>query len=433
MTGDPMTTRTLPLTLTITAALFLTFAAAREDRLRAAAEAPPPRISASQQAAQAGPQCRPVETRPSNAEGQQPASQGQTRACAVTSTVQPEVTVLARGLVHPWAVEPLPGGDLLVTERPGRLRIVSARGQVGDPISGLPAVDARGQGGLLDVALSPTFETDRTVFWSYAEAREGGNGTSVARGVLSADRKSVGQVQVIFRALPTYNGTMHFGGRLVFAPDGKLFLTTGERSDAPMRRYAQQLDSHLGKVLRINADGSAPEDNPFQGEQGARPEVWSYGHRNVQAAALDAEGRLWIVEHGTRGGDEMNRIEEGKNYGWPVQAYGEEYSGRPIGGAATQREGMEQPRYFWDPVIAPSGAQFYTGSAFPEWRNNLFVGGMVAKALVRLVLDDGKVTGEEHLLKDRNQRVRDVRQGPDGFLYIVTDEDNGELWKVAPR
>ncbi|HEU4829699.1 MAG TPA: PQQ-dependent sugar dehydrogenase [Gemmatimonadales bacterium] len=343
------------------------------------------------------------------------------------------MTVLARGLVHPWAVEPLPNGDLLVTERPGRLRIVTAAGQLGEPIAGLPEVDARGQGGLLDVALSPSFSSDRTIFWSYSEARDGGNATSVARGALSADRRSVENVQVIFRALPTYDGTMHFGSRLAFGPDGKLYVTLGERSDTPMRPQAQQLGSHMGKIVRIDSDGTVPGDNPFVGEAGARPEIWTLGHRNVQASAFDGEGRFWVVEHGTRGGDELNLIEKGKNYGWPIVAYGIEYAGGLIPGAVTARDGYEQPVYYWDPVIAPSGAQFYSGEAFPAWRGSLFVGGMKDTRLVRLTLDGERVSGEEHLLADRGQRIRDVRQGPDGALYIVTDEDSGELWKVAPQ
>ena len=380
-------------------------------------------------------QCRPVETRPPNAPGQEPAFPDQTRACALDSEVAFDVTVLAEGLVHPWAVEPLPGGDLLVTERPGRMRIVSASGHVGEPLAGVPAVDARGQGGLLDVALSPTFASDRTVYWSYAEPREGGNATSVARGVLSTDRSRLDDVRVIFRALPVYDGDKHFGSRLAFGPDGMLYVTLGERSDTPMRIQAQQLDSHMGKIVRISPDGATPPDNPFVGQADARPEIWTLGHRNVQAAAFDAEGRLWIVEHGTRGGDELNLVEKGRNYGWPLVAYGIEYSGRPIAGAETSREGdrFVQPVYYWDPVIAPSGAQFYTGDAFPAWRGSLFVGGLKDTRLVRLVLEDNRVIGEEHLLADRGQRVRDVRQGPDGALYVVTDEDDGELWKIAPQ
>ena len=378
--------------------------------------------------------CTPLETRPANDPTQQAASTGQTRGCGIRSDSQAfEVTVLARTLNHPWSVEPLPGGDLLVTEKPGRMRIVSATGTVGEPIAGVPAVDARGQGGLLDAALSPNFGSDRTIFWSYSEPRQGGNATSVARGVLSEDRRRLDQVRVIFRALPVYQGTLHFGSRLAFGPDGMLYVTLGERSDTPMRPQAQQLDSHMGKIVRITTDGAAPQDNPFVGQPNARPEIWSLGHRNVQAAAFDGDGRLWDIEHGARGGDELNLVEKGKNYGWPVVAYGIEYSGDAIRGAVTSKEGFVQPVYYWDPVIAPSGAQFYDGDAFPQWRGNLFVGALREMRLVRLVIENGRVTGEEHLLTDRRQRVRDVRQGPDGALYLVTDQGNGELWKIAPR
>jgi glucose/arabinose dehydrogenase len=297
----------------------------------------------------------------------------------------------------------------------------------------VPAVDADGQGGLLDVALSPTFDTDRTIYWSYSEPRQGGNATSVARGALSADRRRLEQVRVIFRALPAYEGNLHFGSRLAFGPDGMLYVTLGERSDAPMRPQAQQLNSHMGKIVRITPDGTAPADNPFVGQADALPEIWSRGHRNVQAAAFDGQGRLWAIEHGTRGGDELNLIEKGKNYGWPIVAYGIEYRGSPIEGALTAREGFEQPVYYWDPVIAPSGAQFYSGDAFPEWRGSLFVGALKEMRLVRLVIGNDRVMSEEHLLVDRRQRVRDVRQGPDGALYVVTDQGNGELWKITPR
>jgi glucose/arabinose dehydrogenase len=380
-----------------------------------------------------GPDCTPVETREPNVPAQRPESPGQTRACAAPSNVAFDVIVLAKGLEHPWAVEPLPAGGLLVTEKPGRMRLITAAGEVGAPIAGVPAVDARGQGGLLDVALSPSFDADRTIFWSYAESRQGGNATSVARGVLSGANDRLEQVRVIFRARPVYDGNKHYGSRLVFDRDGMLYVTLGERSDRPMRPQAQQLDSHMGKLLRIRPDGSAPKDNPFAGKAGALPEIWSLGHRNVQAAAIDPDGRLWVVEHGTQGGDELNLIEKGKNYGWPLVAYGEEYSGKPIAGAVTAREGFESPRYYWDPVIAPSGAEFYSGDAFPGWRGNLFVGGLKDTRLVRLILEGDRVTGEEHLLAERGQRVRDVRQGPDGALYVVTDERNGELWKIAPR
>jgi glucose/arabinose dehydrogenase len=377
--------------------------------------------------------CPPLDTREPNASGQRPAFPGQTRACETKSNVAFDVVVVTKGLEHPWAVEPLPDGSLLVTEKPGRMRIVSAKGQLGRPIAGVPKVDARDQGGLLDVALSPKFESDRTIFWSYSEPREEGNATSVARGVLSADRSRLEQVRVIFRAQPTYDGTKHFGSRLVFGRDGMLFVTLGDRSDTPMRPQAQRLNSHMGKILRITPDGQAPKDNPFVGKPNALPEIWSLGHRNIQAAGLDGDGQLWEVEHGTNGGDELNRIEKGKNYGWPLQAYGEEYAGTPIQSAATSREGFEQPVYYWDPVIAPSGLQFYTGDAFPEWKGDLFIGALRDTRLVRLELKDDRVAGEEHLLKNRNQRVRDVRQGPDGALYLITDQDNGQLWRITPR
>ncbi len=377
---------------------------------------------------------QPLETRAANTR-YQPAFPGQTRAPALAPSSY-AVDVVATGLDKPWAVEPLQGGRFLITEKAGRLRIVGADGKLSAPVEGLPAVDAAGQGGLLDVALGPDFYNDGMIYWSYAEPREGGNGTTVARGKLvetpgAAPRLE--NVQVIFRVTPTYAGNKHYGSRLAFAPDGKLFITTGERSDMVTRPQAQQLNSHFGKVLRINADGTIPADNPFVGQAGKLPEIWSYGLRNIQSAAFDAFGRLWTVEHGPRGGDELNRPEPGKNYGWGEISYGIEYSGAPIGAGQTAREGMEQPVYYWDPVIAPSGMAFYAGDKFPAWQGNAFIGGMKDKVLVRLVLQGDKVVGEEHLLADRGQRIRDVREGPDGFLYVVTDAANGELWRIRPK
>jgi glucose/arabinose dehydrogenase len=420
------TTRSAILTIIVLATPATACSQRAEDNTNAAAS----RLSAD---TAGNPPCTPLETREPNASEQRPAFKGQTRTCGVKSNVAFDVTVLAKGLAHPWAVEPLPGGDLLVTEKPGRMRIVSAAGNLGQPLTGLPRVDARGQGGLLDIVLSPTFESDRTIYWSFSEPRQDGNGTSVARGVLSSDRKGLEQVRVIFRALPTYDGTHHFGSRLMFGQDGMLYVTLGERSDIEIRPQAQQLTSHMGKILRITPDGAAPKDNPFVGKGDAKPEIWSLGHRNVQGATFDPQGRLWDVEHGARGGDELNLVQKGRNYGWPVVAYGQEYSGQAFKGSVTAREGYEQPVYYWDPVIAPSGAQFYTGDAFPAWKGSLFIGGMGAMALVRLTLENDRVTGEEHLLTDPKQRVRDVRQGPDGALYIVTDQENGQLWRVAPR
>jgi aldose sugar dehydrogenase len=375
--------------------------------------------------------CTPLERREANAPSQRPTFPGQTRACGVTSNAAFDVTVVTKALDSPWAVEPLADGNLLVTEKSGNLRIVSAAGEVGSPIGGVPAVDDGGQGGLLDVALSPTFATDRTIYWSYTEPRQGGNATSVARGVLTADRKRLENVRVIFRALPTHAGRLHFGSRLAFGRDGMLYITLGERSDRSIRPQAQHMDSHMGKIIRIRPDGTVPPDNPFAGQKNALPEIWTLGHRNVQSAAFDPQGRLWIVEHGAKGGDEVNLIEKGKNYGWPVVTFGEEYSGDPIANSATTRPGFVDPVYYWDPVIAPSGAEVYTGNAFPAWKGNLFVGALREQRLVRLVIENNKVVGEEHLLADRGERVRDVRQGPEGALYVVTD--GGELWRIAPR
>lgn len=377
--------------------------------------------------------CAPLETRTATAAAQRPTRPGQHRACAATTDTRFDVTVVARGLDNPWAVEPLPGGDLVVSEKSGRVRIVRAGGAVGEPLAGVPAVDDDGQGGLMDLALSPEFAQDRTIFWSFSEPRDGGNGTSVARGVLSADRNRLEQVQVILRTQPTYDGHLHFGSRLEFGPDGLLYLTLGERSDHPMRPQAQQLTSHLGKILRLTRDGMPAPGNPFADDPAALPGIFSLGHRNIQAAAFDQQGRLWAIEHGTNGGDELNLVEAGKNYGWPLVAFGLEYSGAAIPGAVTSRPGYVDPVYYWDPVIAPSGAVFYTGDVFPAWRGSLFIGGLKDKRLVRLVLEQGRVVGEEHLLKDRGQRIRDVRQGPDGALYVTTDDDNGEVWRITPR
>ena len=373
-----------------------------------------------------------LETRPANGVDQTPAFAGQTRAPAVTTQGALAHSVVASGLVHPWGMALLPDGGWLVTERPGRLRIVSAEGQVGEPIAGLPTVDARGQGGLLDVILSPGFASDRTIFWSYAEPRDGGNATSVARGVLSEDGTRVSDVRVIFRALPIYDGDKHFGSALAFDPAGHLFITLGERSDAPMRPQAQQLDSHMGKVIRINADGTVPQDNPFVGQAGALPEIWSLGHRNVQGVAVQpGTGAVWTIEHGTRGGDELNRPEAGKNYGWPIIAYGVEYRGGPINEGITARDGLEQPVYYWDPVIAPGGQAFYSGAMFPGWEGDLLIAGLGGKSLTRLVLDGDRVVGEERLLADLGERIRDVAVGPDGAVWVITDEEDGKLVRVA--
>ncbi len=373
----------------------------------------------------------PLESRPANAPDQTPAFEGQTRAPGVRTEAALEHTVVASGLEEPWGLALLPDGRWLVTERPGRMRIVTAQGAVGEPIAGLPEVDARGQGGLLDVVISPTFAADRLIYWSYAEPREGGNATSVARGRLSDDGTRVENVQVVFRALPAYDGGAHFGSSLAFDGAGHLFVTLGDRSDRPMRPQAQDLGSHMGKTIRINADGSVPADNPFVGRAGARPEIWSLGHRNVQGVAVAPDGAVWTIEHGTRGGDELNLDRAGLNYGWPDVAYGVEYRGGPINAGLTAREGTEQPVYYWDPVIAPGGMTFYEGAMFPGWRGDLLVAALKEKHIARLVLEGNRVVGEERLLTDLGERVRDIAVGPDGAVWAITDETNGKLVRLA--
>ena len=334
------------------------------------------------------------------------------------------------GLEHPWALAFLPDGRILVTERPGRLRIVDTNGRLSEPLAGVPAVHAVSQGGLLDVALDPDFAQNQLVYLSFSEPGDGGtSGTAVARGRLGNGR--LDNVEVIYRQEPKVRSGGHFGSRLVFSRDGMLFITQGDRQAATFRGQAQQLTSGIGKIVRVNRDGSIPADNPFVGRSDARPEIWSYGHRNVQAAALHPEtGLLWTVEHGAMGGDELNRPEKGKNYGWPVITYGRDYSGASIGEGA-QKEGMEQPVYYWDPVIAPSGMTFYTGDRYPGWNGSAIVGGMGVRALVRLTIANDRVTAEERYLA--GQRIRDVQQGPDGLLYLVTDEDDGKLLRVVPK
>jgi aldose sugar dehydrogenase len=345
---------------------------------------------------------------------------------SVDGAVQVETVV--RGLEHPWALAFLPDGRMIVTERPGRVRIVDKNGRLSPPLTGVPRVRAAGQGGLLDVAIDPKFAENQLVYLSYAEPGDGGAGTSVARGRLGG--RGLENVEVIYRQQPKTGGGNHFGSRLVFDRDGKLFVTQGDRFD--QRPRVQDLSSTIGKIVRINPDGSIPQNNPFVGKQGARPEIWSYGHRNLQGAALHPEtGQLWTVEHGARGGDELNHPEAGKNYGWPVITYGVDYSGAKIG-EGTAKAGMEQPVYYWDPVIAPSGLLFYTGDAFPEWKGNILVGSMQPGGLVRLVLQDGKVAKEERYRGGLGARIRDVAQGPDGLVYVVTDEGDGRVLRVRP-
>ena len=337
-----------------------------------------------------------------------------------------KAVTFAEGLEHPWGAAFLPDGRMLVTEKPGRLRIVDRNGRLSEPLEGVPRVFASGQAGLLDVALSPAFARDGLVYLSFSEPGDDGAGTAVARGRLVEQR--LADVQVVWRQVPKVRGSQHWGSRLVFAPDGMLFVTTGDRQN---RERAQDLATTLGKVIRIHPDGSVPPDNPFAKRNDARPEIWSYGHRNAQAAAIDpATGRLWTVEHGARGGDELNHPEPGRNYGWPVITYGVDYSGVRIG-EGTAKQGMEQPVYYWDPVIAPSGAQFYTGDAYPAWKGSLFVGSLTPGGVVRLELENGRVRKEERYLREL-RRVRDVLQGPDGLLYLVIDAPNGRIVRLVP-
>jgi len=359
----------------------------------------------------------------------QPACAGDQPRTTDSSHGKVRVVTVAKGLEHPWGVAFLPDGRALVTERPGRLRIVAADGTLGGPLAGVPAVSTGGQGGLLDVQLDPDFAANRLVYLSYAEPRAGGNGTAVARGTLT--ERGLDDVQVIFRQDVTIDGRHHFGSRLVFDRSGRLFVTLGDRNSE--RARAQTLDSHIGKVVRIERDGKVPADNPFVGRADAKPEVWSYGHRNVQGAALHpVTGELWTNEHGPRGGDELNRTLAGLNYGWPKVTYGVEYSGKTISESPTA-PGIEPPVHYWVPSIAASGLIFYTGERFPRWQGSAFVGGLASQQLSRLEMDGNRVVREEVLLKDvLNQRVRDVEQGPDGFIYLLTDEGNGKLLRVEP-
>lgn len=351
-----------------------------------------------------------------------------------TEETEIRVETLAAGLNHPWGLAFLPDGNFLVTERPGFLRIVMPEGRVSDAIYGVPEVVAQGQGGLLDVALDPNFAENRLIYLSYAEKGEGRlNGTAVVRGHLTESMPpQLQDVEVVFRQRPKVDSNLHFGSRLVFDREGHLFIALGERSKANLRTQAQDLDSHLGKVVRIFPDGSVPEDNPFVGRDDALPEIWSYGHRNQQGAALHPEtGNLWTNEHGPRGGDELNIPEAGKNYGWPVVSHGLNYNFTRVGSGKKSAPGMEDPVHHWTPSIGVSGMTFYTGNAIPEWKGNLFVGGLALPGLYRLTFDGDKVAGEEVLLADLGKRIRDVRQGPDGALYLLTDAPNGELIRIV--
>ena len=373
----------------------------------------------------------PVETNRPNT-SYQPAFDGQTRIGGVRTTTPFQGTVLTRTLSKPWGIGVLPDGRLLITEKAGSMRIVTTDGLVGGTITGIPEVNSAGQGGLLGLAIDPGFSDNRMVYWSFSERNSGGNLTAVAKGRLSNDETRMENVSVIYRATPAYKGTLHYGSRIVIDNNGNLLVSTGERSDLQTRPQAQHLNSALGKIVRITKDGQPAAGNPFLNDANARPEIYSYGHRNVQGLALHpVTGELWENEFGPRGGDELNVIKPGKNYGWPIITYGIEYSGGTIGQGLTQKDGMEQPVYYWDPVLSPSGMCFYTGDQVPEWKNNLFIAGLNSNHIARLVIRENRVTGEERILANEGQRFRDVQQGKDGALYAITDE--GRLYRIARR
>lgn len=371
----------------------------------------------------------PVETKAPNTD-YKPAFEGQTRIAGVKTTTAYETKVLSEGLNRPWGIAILPDGRLLITEKGGTLRIATSTGDLSDAITGLPAVNSAGQGGLLGVTIDPDFEGNRMVYWSFSQDTPAGTLTAIGKGRLADDEKTIENAAVIYQATPAHKSNLHYGGRLLFDKEGYLFVSTGERSDIVTRPLSQDLNAALGKVLRITTEGRAAPGNPFEGRSDARPEIYSYGHRNVQGLAFHpATGDLWENEFGPRGGDEVNLIQPGKNYGWPTITYGLEYSGDKIGGAIQQQEGLEQPVYYWDPVLSPSGMTFYSGNSIPEWENNLFIAGLSSVHIARLVIKDNKVVGEERLLTEEAQRFRDVQQGKDGALYAVTD--GGRLYRIG--
>lgn len=373
----------------------------------------------------------PVESKAANT-SYAPAFPGQTRIAGVKTATPYEVKVLDSTLKFPWGIASLPDGRFIITEKSGTMVIASATGELSERLTGIPEVNPKGQGGLLGILVDPGFETNRMLYWVFSEALPEGNLTAVAKGKLSADEKSIEGATVIYRATPAYKGTLHYGGRILMDKSGNLLVSTGERSDLETRPQAQDLKSALGKIVRITTDGQPAAGNPFENNADARPELYSYGHRNVQGLAFHpGTGDLWETEFGPRGGDELNRVEAGKNYGWPVITYGIEYSGPKIGDSIQQKEGMEQPVYYWDPVLSPSGITFYSGKGIEEWKNNLFICGLSSIHIARLVIEDNKVTGEERLLEGEGQRFRDITEGKDGALYAVTDQ--GKLYRISKQ
>lgn len=373
----------------------------------------------------------PVENKEPNS-AYKSAFSGQTRIAGVKTTTGYEGKVLSEALKRPWGITGMPDGRLLITEKDGSMRIATTDGKLSEAITGLPKVNPAGQGGLLGVRVDPDFAKNRTIFWVFSEPREDGNLTAVGKGKLSADEKTIEEATVIYRAFPAYKGTLHYGGRIVIDKDGTLLVSTGERSDKVTRPQAQSVNSGLGKVVRITKDGKPAAGNPFASNKDAIPELYSLGHRNVQGLALHpVTGDLWETEFGPRGGDEVNLVKPGKNYGWPTITYGIEYSGDKVGDALQQKDGLEQPVYYWDPSVSPSGITFYSGSRIPEWKNNLFVGALSGMHIARLVIANNKVVGEERLLEKEMQRFRDITMGKDGALYAITDQ--GRLYKIDKK
>lgn len=373
----------------------------------------------------------PVETKDPITE-YAPAFEGQTRIAGVQTTTPYEGIILTEDLNSPWGITALPDGRLLITEKEGTMRIATQQGELSEPITGLPEVDSRRQGGLLGLTLDPDFTNNRMIFWTFSQPVEGGNLTAVAKGRLADDEKTIEKPQVIYQATPAYDGALHYGSRILFDQTGNIIFSTGERSDMETRPQAQDLNSALGKIIRITKDGKAAPGNPFEGRNDARAEIYSYGHRNVQGLALHpVTGDLWDSEFGPQAGDEINLVEPSKNYGWPTITYGIEYSGEKIGNAIQQQEGMEQPVYYWDPVISPSGITFYASNLIPEWQNNLFIAALSGLHVARIVIEDNKVVGEERLLSEEAQRFRDITEGLDGALYAVTDQ--GRLYRIGKK
>jgi len=361
-----------------------------------------------------------------------PAFEGQTRVTGLQTNTPYQGVVIATALTSPWGIKSLPDGRLLITEKTGTMRIATTAGVLSTPITGIPAVNAANQGGLLGLTIDPDFATNRMIYWVYAEATTGGNNTAVAKGKLSADEKTIEGATVIYRAKPANGSTLHYGGRILFDKSGFLVVSTGERSVLETRPLAQSVSSGLGKVVRLTKEGQPATGNPTFTGTGALPELYTIGHRNPQGLALNpTTGEIWLSEHGPRGGDEINRLKSGANYGWPTITYGIEYSGEKVGAGIQQQDGLEQPVYYWDPVVSPSGMTFYTGNRVPEWQNSLFIGALSGMHIVRLAIKDNKVVGEERLLASENQRFRDVTQGNDGALYAITD--GGRLYKIDKK